>query len=119
MNPDGIWKVNYAVQAPESFSEVADADENGIVVFQNGLVLGRDRYGGEYEGTYAIEGSTLKVIITVSAYQPDAFPVIPDVTFPFILELTGEYISPDFLSVKGGVVGAQVLPLVVNCHRIM
>ena len=116
---EGVWKVNYSVAAPQPFINVGDPDEAGIIIIQDGVVMGQDPWGSQYTGKYTLEGSLFKVVLTVDAYCADVVPVIPGLVHPFTMEMEGEFNSPDHFSVRGKVVDAEVLDLMVNCKRLI
>ena len=114
---DGVWRANYVLNHPEPFTDMGDPEEFGIIVIQDGLIMGRDPWGSQYSGKYTLKDSKIHAILDVSAYTPYAQPVFDDLVHPFQLEINGEFNSPDFFSVIGSVVGTEARNLVVNCRR--
>ncbi|MBA2339118.1 MAG: hypothetical protein H0V88_01885 [Pyrinomonadaceae bacterium] len=118
MEIDGTWNVRYVVrQQPPFTTEEGDADEVAKVILDSGKVSGRDPFGYEFSGEYSLNDETIKALIVATPYQSDAEPIFDDVAGQFILNLEGEYRSPNHFSMAGFIVGNPSQKIVLICNR--
>lgn len=117
---EGTWTASYSARQ-EFFEPDTDASEQARINFESGVVTGFDPYGGLYSGNYFLDGEKFSATVTVTvAAAPDdddVETVFEGLNYPFTLELSGEYLSPDYFSVGGKVVGRPEFEIVINCRR--
>lgn len=118
MDIKGTWKARYAVMQDDIFvNEDGFDDEVGSVTVTDGKIFGDDPWGATYEGEYTLEGSEVVAVIEVSSQETDDPFVFKGVSNPFRLCVKGDFTSPNYLSLRGVVVGDERHRIVINCWR--
>lgn len=113
---EGVWVFSYSIHLEEPFADTGDERQQGVVVMQDGLIMGRDPHGGQYNGKYSVAGNQISLAVYVDAYKAD-FDSVLGVAVPYQLELKGEVNAPDHFSVTGSVVGADAPTIVITLRR--
>jgi hypothetical protein len=112
---DGTWIAHYASRAHGSLTDVDAEAESATLVLAREQVTGHDPRGGKYEGVYLLKRATLLMTLKVVTDDSTAFSIF-GLPFPLDLNLRGHYSRPDFLSLRGQVVGRH-FEIVLNCRR--
>lgn len=115
---EGRWKARYAQMQREPFvTEEGGDDEAATIVLSDGMVSGQDPFGGEYSGTYSVQGEHFQARVFVTSRDPTANTIFRGLSFPLELDLSGDHRSPDHFSAVGVVVGQSSQGIVINLTR--
>ena len=113
----GIWKASYSAQQ-ELFEPDTDPDEQATIILEAGNVTGHDPFGGVYQGSYTLDNEKFKATVKVVSSDDEVTTIFEGLDFPFTLDLSGNYTSPDYFSALGKVIERTELSIVINCRRV-
>lgn len=114
---EGNWQVSYSARQ-EFFEPDTDVNEQGTINLAFGIVSGFDPFGGLYSGDYSLDDDKFSATVVVTTNDDENETVFAGLNFPFTLEFSGKYLSPDYFSFNGKVVGRQEFEIVISCRRV-